>query len=223
MSSATVALDPDALPPGTNVLVSGPVMTAKQRLVLRLLAGSDAADRGTVVATTRTGADSIARAFRTLADDIPDDRFAVVDCTGVPAEAPRSRRAENRRYVSNPGDLTGIGIGLTEFMRAFYHRGDDARVGVHSLSTMLMYTEFRRLFRFLHVVTARIDSSGFVGVFAVDDSALTEREGRLLLQLFDSVVETREGEGKGGTGTELRVRGADAGRLGPAAWTRFAG
>ena len=219
MASATVALEPDALAPGTNVLVSGPVLTAKQRIVLRLLAGNDAADRGTVVATTRASADSVARSFRTLADDVPDDRFAVVDCPGLPAESPRSRRTENRRYVSDPGDLTGVGIGLTEFMRAFYHRGDDARVGVHSLSTMLMYTEFRRLFRFLHVVTARIDSSGFGGVFAVDDSALSEREANLLRQLFDSVVETREGE----VGTELRVRGADAGTLGPASWAPVSG
>ena len=219
MASATVALEPDALAPGTNVLVSGPVLTAKQRIVLRLLAGNDAADRGTVVATTRASADSVARSFRTLADDVPDDRFAVVDCTGLPAESPRSRRTENRRYVSDPGDLTGVGIGLTEFMRAFYHQGDDARVGVHSLSTMLMYTEFRRLFRFLHVVTARIDSSGFGGVFAVDDSALSEREANLLRQLFDSVVETREGE----VGTELRVRGADAGTLGPASWAPVSG
>jgi hypothetical protein len=80
-----------------------------------------------------------------------------------------------------------------------------------------MYTEFRRLFQFLHVVTGRIESSEFVGVFAVDDSAIGERETNILLQLFDTVVETRDGD----AGTELRVRGADAGSLGPRSWSPF--
>jgi KaiC/GvpD/RAD55 family RecA-like ATPase len=216
MPSASVALDPDALTAGTNVLVSGPVMTGKQRVLLRLLAGGDPADRGTVVATTRTSADAVSRTFETIAGEVPDDLFAVVDCTGTVAKS-RVRRTANRRFLSNPGDLTGVGIGLTEFMRRFYHRGDEARVGVHSLSTMLMYTEFRRLFQFLHVVTGRIDSSGFVGAFAVDNSALDSRELNVLLQLFDSVVETRDGD----ESVEYRVRGSDAGSLGPGSWTPY--
>ncbi|WP_372913084.1 hypothetical protein [Salinigranum sp.] len=216
MPSASVALDPDALAPGTNVLLSGPVMTGKQRVLLRLLAGGDPTDRGTVVATTRTSADAVSRTFEAIAGEVPDDLFAVVDCTGTIAES-RVRKTANRRFLSNPGDLTGVGIGLTEFMRRFYHRGDEARVGVHSLSTMLMYTEFRRLFQFLHAVTGRIDSSGFVGAFAVDSSALEPRELNILLQLFDSVVETRDGD----ESVEYRVRGADAGTLGPGSWTSF--
>lgn len=217
MESATVSLAPDALAAGTNVLVSGPVMTGKQRVVLRLLAGGEPTDRGTVFTTTRKSADAVARAFRTIAGDVPDDLFAVVDCTGTSGRSSHAARTPTRRYVSNPGDLTGIGIGLTEFMRRFYHRGDEARVGVHSVSTMLMYTEFRRLFQFLHVVTGRIDSSGFVGAFAVDSSALDPRQLNILTQLFDTVVETREGE----AGVEYRVRGADAGTLGPEAWSPF--
>jgi hypothetical protein len=216
MPSASVPFDPDALEGGTNVLVSGPVMTGKQRVVLRLLAGGTPAARGTVVATTRKGAETTARVFTTLAGSVPDDRFAVVDCTGT-GRAGHTRRTPNRRYVSSPGDLTGIGIGLTEFMRRYHHEYSAARVGLHSLSTMLMYTEFRRLFQFLHVITGRIDSSGFVGAFAVDDSALDRRELNILMQLFDSVVETREGDG----GVEYRVRGDDAETLGPRSWTSF--
>jgi KaiC/GvpD/RAD55 family RecA-like ATPase len=214
MASTTVPLDPGALAPGTNVLVSGPVLTGKQRLVLRLLAAGTPAERGTVIATTRTRGDAIARAFEEIAGDVPEDRLAVVDSSSATPDRLR-RGSPTRRLVGSPGDLTGIGIGLTEFMHRFYHRDGAARVGVHSLSTMLMYTEFRRLFRFLHVVTGRIDSSAFVGAFAVDSSAMDPRELSVLTQLFDSVVETRVGD----EGTEFRVRGADAGTLGPRTWT----
>lgn len=219
MALATALLSPAALPSGTNVLVAGPAMTSKWSLVLRLLADPAPTDRGTVIATTRKSSDAVVGSFRSLAGSVPDDDLSIVDCTGVGDHSARARNGEgpNRRFVSNPGDLTGVGMGLTEFMREYYHRGDTARVGIHSLSTMLMYTEFRRLFRFLHVVTGRVDSSEFVGVYAVDDSTLDPRNRDILLQLFDTIVETRDTD----SGQQLRVRGDHADALGPRSWTSF--
>jgi hypothetical protein len=217
MASAVASLDPTVLDPGTNVLVSGPVMTSKQQLLFRLLARPDPFTRGTVVVTTRKSADAVAQGFRSVAGEVPDERLSIVDCTGVQGLSSRSRSRPNRRQVGNPGDLTGIGMRLTAFMRQYHSRGETARVGIHSLSTMLMYTELRRLFQFLHVVTSRVDSSGFVGVYAVDDSALGPRERDILLQLFDTVVETRDTD----TGRQLRVRGDHADSLGPRQWSTY--
>jgi KaiC/GvpD/RAD55 family RecA-like ATPase len=114
-------------------------------------------------------------------------------------------------YVSDPGDLTGIGIGVTTFLRQFYREGTSARLGVHSVSTMLMYADLRRVFRLLHVLTARIDAADSIGVFALDDS-VDSHEQSVLRQPFDGVVELRETD----EGRELRCRGVDAG---PRSWT----
>lgn len=215
MSTVRAVLDPERLAPGTSVLVSGPVMTAKRALHLRLLAGGGE-PTPTVLVTTRKSADATTSTFADVAGHVDEDTLAVVDCTGT--EFGNTRRGPNRRYVSHPGDLTGIGIGLTEFMRRFHHGHGCGQVGFHSLSTVLMYTGFRRLFQFLHVITGRIDSSDFRGVFVIDDSALDARQWDILLQLFDTAVLTREGDGGQ---RQIRVRGADAGTLGPTTWTDF--
>lgn len=216
MATVSALLDPGCIDPGSSVLVAGPVMTGKRTLHLRLLAKAGSDPAPTVLVTTRKSADAAVSSFRDVVGPIDDDDLAVVDTTGTEAFRSRQRVGANRRYVSSPGDLTGIGIGITEFMRRFYHRGTPGQVGLHSLSTMLMYTEFRRLFQFLHVVVGRIESSDFCGVFVIDDSALDDREWQILLQLFDSVVETRDAGSR-----QLRVRGDHAGELGPTSWTEF--
>ncbi|WP_310930174.1 DUF7504 family protein [Halogeometricum luteum] len=199
-----------SIPAGRSLLVTGPVMTGKRRIMNSLLAAGDPAARGTAIVTTRKPGDTIEREFRSLAD-VPDGQFSVVDCVSRSGGFGLAEAAPGRRYISDPGDLTGIGIAMTEFMRRFHEEGRDARIGLHTLSTMLMYVDLKRVFQFLHVVTGRIATSGFSGVFVLDDNVVSEREEMIMLQPFDAVMEVREDER-----TELRVRGAD---FGPRAWT----
>jgi KaiC/GvpD/RAD55 family RecA-like ATPase len=204
-------LDPGAVPDGTSVLVSGPSMTGKRALTLSLLAGRDTAE-GTVLVTTRRGADEAAREYRDLLVDTSANRLAVVDCVTQSNGFSRRIDSDLVRYVSDPGDLTGIGIGVTTYMHRFDRAGNGGRVGLHSLSTMLLYADVRRVFQFLHVVTGRVASTGFVGAFAVDEAVPTKRELDILRQPFDATVETRATDGE----VELRVRG---GSFGPRSWT----
>lgn len=199
-----------SIPAGTSLLVTGPVMTGKRRIMNSLLASGDPTERGTAIVTTRKPGNTIEREFRSLAD-VPDEKFSVVDCVSRSGGFGFTETTPSRRYISDPGDLTGIGIAMTEFMRRFYDHGCDARIGLHTLSTMLMYVDLKRVFQFLHVVTGRIATSGFSGVFVLDDDIVSEREETIMLQPFDAVVEVREEER-----TELRVRGAD---FGPSRWT----
>lgn len=97
--------------------------------------------------------------------------------------------------VANPGDLTGIGIRLSERLGAW--ADDDARtvVCVHSLDALLQYADLQRLFRFLHVLTGRLRTIGAVAHFHLDPSAHDQQTLATLLQLFDAAVEVDdEGE-----------------------------
>ncbi|WP_342712130.1 RAD55 family ATPase [Halogeometricum limi] len=198
-----------SIPAGTSVLVTGPVMTSKRRLMYALLAAGDAASRGTTVVTTRKPAHVVEREFRSFAD-VSSERLTVVDCLSHGGFGD-DEGGPMRRFVSSPGDLTGIGIALTEFMRRYHDEGIAARIGLHSLSTMLMYSDLKRVFQFLHVVTGRIAALEFTGVFVLDEKVVSERDESILLQAFDAVVEVRQRET-----LEVRVRGAD---YGPRAWT----
>lgn len=200
-------------PPGTNLLLAGPPMTRKRRLLTRLLAGSESDAR--VLVTTRADADGIEREYRAVDPSIGDDRLSVVDCVTDQRDsgfAPDRAASPTRRYANDPGDLTGIGIGVSEFMRRYHESGLDATLGVHSLSTMLMYADLQRVYRFVHVLTSRTAAVGYRAVYVLDESA---DDPGMIAQPFDGLVAVRDGE----SGPEVRVRGVDPG---PRRWTPVA-
>ena len=221
---AEADLDPDAvevdplrtgaIDPGTSILVAGPAMTGKRRLLFDLVGGS--APRTGAFVTTKKPARKMAAWFAATRPDPEAWDLSVVDCTGSVGRERRSRTPEidDLRVVSSPGDLTGVGIELTGILRGWHHDSvTDPRVGLHSLSTLLMYADLKRVYQFLHVVTTRVASVDGVGVYTLDVTAGGSTHDPLK-QLFDAMVEVRSGE----DGSEFRVRGGD---FGPRSWTAF--
>ncbi|WP_132059235.1 DUF7504 family protein [Halorussus amylolyticus] len=205
-------LSPESLDSGTSVLVTGEPLTGKRAVMLELL---DTPDRGAILATTKQDGTRLRRIFDQRYDlDAWDLRL--VDCVSKGQSLDGVRDTDTVRYVTDSGDLTGIGIELSGFMREFYHDEDieHARLGFDSLSPVLMYADLRRVYQFLHVVTGRIASSGFTGVFTLDTVGGDRQISGQLTQLFDALVEVRETD----DATELRVRGGD---FGPRTWTAF--
>lgn len=111
------------------------------------------------------------------------------------------RDTETTRYVSSPRDLTGRSISLTGVFKQFRQQSLDARIGIHSPSTFLMYEDLQRVYRMIHVLGGQVESLGWLGAFVVDSP--TDRERELLSQLVDGIVETRETD----AGCEFRLRG----------------
>ena len=179
--------------PGTNILVSGPPMSGKRSLCLDILASGTQKGEGSIIVTTKDGADRVLRDFesRTPYEDRP---VAIVDCVTRQQGVGDARDDDRIKYTSSPVDMTGIGIKLSEFLQAFYqNRGiEKNRVMLHSLSTLLMYADLQTVFRFLHVFTGRIQSVDGLGVFAIDDSAHDDQTMNTLKQLFDGIVTTQE-------------------------------
>ncbi|WP_218927096.1 DUF7504 family protein [Halosimplex pelagicum] len=207
-------LRPDAVDPGTSVLVAGPAMTGKRRLLFDLVGGS--ASKTAAFVTTKKPARKVAAWFAATRPETEEWDLSVVDCTGSAGRERRSRAPgiDDLRVVSSPGDLTGVGIELTGVLREWDHdAATDPRVGLHSLSTLLMYADVKRVYQFLHVVTSRVASVDGVGVYTLDVSAGGTADD-VLKQLFDAMVEVRRGD----DGSEFRVRGGD---FGPRSWTTF--
>jgi KaiC/GvpD/RAD55 family RecA-like ATPase len=183
----------EEVPPGTNVLVSGPPMSGKRSLCLDILASGTEAGEGAIIVTTKDGGDRVLDDFATRVD-YEDRPVGVVDCVTRQQGVGEIREDDRIKYTSSPVDMTGIGIKLSEFLQAFYQdRGIERnRVMLHSLSTLLMYADLQTVFRFLHVFTGRIQSVDGLGVFAIDDSAHDDQTMNTLKQLFDGIVTTQE-------------------------------
>lgn len=190
--------------PGTNLLIAGPPMSGKYGLALGILGVGSTGGQGAIIVTTKDGAGRIRADYADYsgADAGP---IGIVDCVTKQQGMPPADADELNRYVSSPVDLTGIGIELSELLQQFYRaRGvTENRILLHSLSTLLMYSDLQTVFRFLHVFTGRVQSADSLGVFVIDDSAHDTQTIGTLKQLFDGIIEVQDSE----DGFEARLIG----------------
>jgi len=181
--------------PGTSILVSGPPLTGKRALSLDVLAEGTRTGEAAIVVTTKDGATRVLDDYRDRVD-VEERPVAVIDCVTRQQGVGEVRDDDRVKYTSSPVDMTGIGIKLSETLESFYqgHGVDRTRVMVHSLSTLLMYSDLQTVFRFLHVFTGRIQSVDGLGLFCIDSTAHDDRTMNTLKQLFDGIVTTSEEE-----------------------------
>jgi hypothetical protein len=162
---------------GVSTLLTGP-STATDELLLDLVAPRS--EEQAVVITMNSGARTVVTELERRGAD--REQIGVIDCTNTDEEID----GVSVRNLSSPGDLTGISL---EFAKLFdQNAGDEsvrARVGMASVSTALMYTELRTMFRFLHVFTARIRSGDMFGAFSLDPTMHEEKAHNTIRAVFD--------------------------------------
>jgi len=203
MYSVGDSLPVDDLEQGTYLL-AGPAMSGKYDLLLSLVTEGIEAGDGALFVTTNDDASGVIDAIEEQVGELPAN-VRLVDCVSE-RQGGGSLPADRVEYVSSPADLTGIGIGVSEQLRRFAHSDvERTRMAFYSLSTLLMYADLETVFRFLHVLTGRVDSIGGMGVFAIDPTTHDESTKNTLKQLFDGVIELRDGS----AGREVRLVGVD--------------
>ena len=187
--------DVTAFDDGVSLLLTGDSTRTNQRL---LDAVAPEGSEQSVVITTNTGAETIVKELERRGAD--REQIGIIDCTNADSEID----GVPVRTLSSPGDLTGISL---EFAKLFDRDPGEgpvrARVGFASISTALMYTELRTMFRFLHVFTARIRSGDMFGVFSMDPGMHEEKAHNTIRAVFDCQAEIGEnGISVSGTGFE---------------------
>ncbi|MEF8880920.1 MAG: hypothetical protein V5A34_00155 [Halapricum sp.] len=206
MYDLTNVLDTEAvasIKPGSSILVSGPAMTGKDDLVFDILADGASQNQGAVIVSTGDRADSVIEDFsaRVGSDAY---RLGVVDCVTDNSGGGMTDDGVYVHHVSSPGDLTGIGIGITKALEGLHESGaENGRLALSSLSTMLTYTDRKTVFKFCHVLSSRLDAAGYLGLFTIDSAAHDDQTLQVIKQAFDGMIEIREREGS----REARVVG----------------
>ena len=187
--------DDKSIDPGTNILVSGPPLSGKRRLAFEALAHGANDGEGAVIVTTRDSSDRVLTDFQALLDAPDDSHVGIVDCV-TQYQGRSTKDTDIVKYASSPTDMTGIGIKFSEFVEEFYtERGvTQNRVAIDSLSTLLMYSDLQTVFRFMHVLTSRIEDAEAIGVHVIESSAHDAETMNTLKQLFDGMVTVDEDE-----------------------------
>lgn len=94
--------------------------------------------------------------------------------------------------VSDPGDLTGIGMKVSRCLDSWTDDGNQTVVCFHSLTVLVQYVGLQKAFQFLHVLTSRIEAAGAIAHFHLDPSACDDRTVATLRSLFDVVLVSGE-------------------------------
>lgn len=192
---------------GTNLLVEGSSVDGAGALVDQLLtSGRTPGEAGVLVSTDGPGAAAVRRLEGAA-------NVGVVCCGAGSDEVVGDGFVATS--VGSPADLTGIGIQFSKVADAVGVGGGSLRVGVDSISTLLMYAEDpRSVFRFVHALTGRVTAMDALGLFVVDPEAHDERTLAMVRGPFDGRIRVRAGE----RSPELRVTGL-AGQ--PDGWQPF--
>jgi len=182
--------DNESITPGTNILVSGPPLSGKRQLAMNALGHGANDGEGAVIITTRDSSDRVLSDFRSLLEEPDKANIGIVDCV-TKHQGRSASDTELVKYASSPLDMTGIGIKFSEFVEEFYTERNvkKNRVLVDSLSTLLMYSDLQTVFRFMHVLTSRIEDADAIGIHVIESTAHDQEAMNTLNQLFDGIVE----------------------------------
>lgn len=113
-----------------------------------------------------------ATAFENALSDPP------VASTPLPADA-----------VSDPSDLARVGINASEYLESWDGNGAETVVYLDSVTEMLEHADLERVFKFLFILAARVESVGGRVFCLVDPSAHDEYSLRVIREIADDVVD----------------------------------
>lgn len=119
--------------------------------------------------------------------DVPAERKSVVDVGGerrsAGAGTQRTATAGGSVTVTEPGDLTGIGIAVRD------HVEPGVRLCFDSVTAMLQYVELERAYTFLSSLLGGLWSAGARAHFHLDPAAHDDRTVAVVTSLFDARVD----------------------------------
>ncbi len=204
----------DELGPGMNVVVSGPTAAGARRVALALLTAGT--DQGLLLVSSDVAGTDLLAHCEDVGGAVDRERVAVVDCSGA---ADDQRRFEpGLGPIDGPDDLGAIGMETGRLYDRLADRDcDGVRIGVVSVSTLLLHADLPDVARFVHMLTGRVVATGDLGVFVVDSSAGDPRANETLERFCDRrVTVRREDDGRPAVRVDELAR---AGGLGE--WTAF--
>ncbi|MWV63634.1 hypothetical protein GRS48_02170 [Halorubrum sp. JWXQ-INN 858] len=175
---------PDVVRDADSVLVSGPPMSGKYDLFIRLLAGWS--DAPVVVSTGRT-AEKVRGDYERITGGNAGD-LVVIDCV-THEQGEKVPDTPTTKYVASAGNLTDIGVKFTDVVES--SAGIPRAVGLYSLSQLLMYWDPERVYQFTRVMASQASGEGWPFVGVVGSTAHDEQVIHTLHEPFELVVETR--------------------------------
>lgn len=190
------------LDPGTNLLITGSLMSGTREIALDLLAAGHETNDGMLFIMTSESAAVVIEDLEQSYPTLDRKRIGVIDCSNTESRTINDVATES---LSSPRDLTGISTAATKLLQEFSDEGvSTVRHGLVSISTLLEYLEPDTVFKFLHIYTRRIIDTQGLGIFTIDHTVHDPQIINTITNEFDGVIELRQTD----TGErEMRIQG----------------
>lgn len=91
--------------------------------------------------------------------------------------------------VRNPDDVSDLGMTISLYLEDWATAETRTVLGFHSLTAMLGHVDLETVFKFLHVLTRRLDAIETSGRFYLDPVSVDEQTIETLRPVFDTVIE----------------------------------
>jgi DNA-binding transcriptional ArsR family regulator len=185
----------EQLEQSSNVLLLAPLTPTGNRTCLELLASTASPDEANVAAITYTPppetwiSDWKAHKGRLPAElaFIHANTVETVDegrADGVPPEISVARVDPNQ-----PMDIIAP---LSEQLTRWENNDNQTLVSIQTLTILLEYVDFDTAFRYLHILTHRVQAADAIGFYHMDPDIHDEETINTLKTLFDAVVEVSD-------------------------------
>ncbi len=178
---------------GSNILLIGPPMTGKKVILNHIMYhGAVKNENGVIAVNTYEPATRFLEWFRENKLALPASRIGMVDCI-TKMMGGEANENDTIKIASSPVDLTMIGVKINQFFEKFFkiNKAKNIQLNINSLSTLLMYSNIKTVFKFLHVVTGRVKAAGGLGVYVIESGVHDMLAVASLNQLFDGVIEVK--------------------------------
>lgn len=189
------------IPAGTHILGKSPPMIGMQDFAYEFIAQGLAVGEYCIIIATDNSADQIAREIKDIDPTIDLSRLGIVDVNGN--TSPLEEFEYSVQVVDTASDLTGVGISISKLFKEFSEQGAEKyRFLISSLSTLLVYTDFQRVCRFVHTLMKQLNQVDSVSL-SLAGVETRQDEYKRLEASFTGVVELRSNDGV----VEFRRRG----------------
>jgi len=133
--------------------------------------------------------------WRAVVGDPPRATFVVNDAAAWSAGDPRDRiesvathdTAVRTEFVDSPGNLTDLGVTLTEALEAHAARDRRTVLCLQSLTVLLQYAPFDEVYQFLHTLVGHLERFDITGHFHLHEHAHDEEAIASLRSVVDRV------------------------------------
>ncbi|UPV73678.1 helix-turn-helix domain-containing protein [Halorussus limi] len=187
--------DKRQLDQSSNVLLLAPLTPTGNRACLELLASTTKPDEANVAAVTYTPPpETWISDWTAHVGDLPAELAFIHANTVETDEGPAGNEVPPNVSVArvDPNQPMDIIAPLSEQLTRWEGNGNQTLVSVQTLTVLLEYVDFDTAFRYLHILTHRVQAANAIGFYHMDPDIHDEETINTLKTLFDAVVEVSD-------------------------------